>query len=153
MSPSQAALGRQPRMTGDVLGSFSQHLAEHGLIDANPSMARQMALRETAKLAITRLHFSRSIRRSELARSRATTEDDVPEPGAMAYFWRLQKYNNRNQPTKKRLTLKRWHGPALVVAREGANMYLSYKGQLFCRTCQTCFDNGADCSLYLERCH
>jgi len=49
VSPSQAALGRQPRMTGDVLGSFSQHLAEHGLIDTNPSMARQMALREDRK--------------------------------------------------------------------------------------------------------
>ena len=130
VSPSQAALGRQPRMTGDVLGSFSQHLAEHGLIDSNPSMARQLALRETAKVAMTRLHFSRSIRRSELARSRAPIEDDVPEPGAIAYFWRAQKYNNRNQPTRKRLSLRRWHGPALVVAREGANMYLSYKGQL-----------------------
>ena len=33
VSPSQAAaLGRQPRMSGDVLGSFSRHLGEHGLI-------------------------------------------------------------------------------------------------------------------------
>eukprot|EP00435_Cladocopium_sp_Y103_P018581 s757_g4.t1 len=86
-SPAQAALGRQPRMTGDVLGSFSKHLSEHGLIDSNPSMARQLALRETAKVTMTRLHFSRSIRRSELARSRASIEDDVPEPGAIAYFW------------------------------------------------------------------
>ena len=130
VSPSQAALGRQPRMSGDVLGSFSQHLGEHGLIDTNPSVARQVALRETAKVAMTRLHFSKSIRRSELARSRATTEDDVPEPGSIAYFWRFQKYNSKHQPSRKRLTLRKWHGPALVIAREGPNLYLSFKGQV-----------------------
>ena len=30
-SPMQAALGRQPRMVGDVLGGIQQRLAEHGL--------------------------------------------------------------------------------------------------------------------------
>ena len=120
VSPGQAALGRQPRMTGDVLGSFSQHLAEHGHIDPNPSMARQLALRETAKVAMTRLHFSRSIRRGELARSRAPIEDDVPEPGSIAYFWRAQKYNNRNQPTRKRLSLRRWHGRGWLLHVKGS---------------------------------
>ena len=38
-------------------GNFSQRLAEHGLIDRNPSFARQVALREVARLAMVRLHF------------------------------------------------------------------------------------------------
>ena len=45
VSPCQAAIGRQPRMIGDVLGNFSQRLAEHGLIDGRPSLARLPNLR------------------------------------------------------------------------------------------------------------
>ena len=33
-SPFQAAIGRQPRMVGDVLGGIQTRLAEHGLIDS-----------------------------------------------------------------------------------------------------------------------
>ncbi|CAK9081636.1 unnamed protein product [Durusdinium trenchii] len=73
-SPYQAVLGRQPRMVGDVLGGVQQRLSEHGLIESKPSLARQVALREVAKLAMTRLHFSRGLRRAELARSRAWGE-------------------------------------------------------------------------------
>ena len=31
VSPSQAAVGKQPKLVGDVLGNFGQRLAEHGL--------------------------------------------------------------------------------------------------------------------------
>ena len=41
------------------------------------------------------------------------------------------RFNNKASASKKRLTLKRWHGPALLVALEGhASAFLSYKGQL-----------------------
>ena len=73
VSPAQAALGRQPRLQGDVLGNFGQRLAEHGLIDSKPSLARQVAMREVARVAMARLHFSRGLRRASLARSRTTT--------------------------------------------------------------------------------
>ena len=131
VSPCQAAIGRQPRMIGDVLGNFSQRLAEHGLIDGRPSLARQVALRETARLAMTRLHFSKGIRRAELARSRSSTMTQPLEPGDIVYFWRESKYNSKTSPSKKRLSLRRWHGPALLVALEGHNAgYVSFKGQL-----------------------
>ena len=86
VSACQAAKGRQPRMIGDVLGNFGQRLAEHGLIDGRPSLARQIALRETAKLTMTRLHFSKGIRRAELARSRSSTMAQQLEPGDIVYF-------------------------------------------------------------------
>ena len=131
VSPCQAAIGRQPRMIGDVLGNFSQRLAEHGLIDSNPSFARQVALREVARLAMVRLHFSRGIRRAELSRSRSSTMSRPLEPGDIVYFWRESKYNSRTAPSKKRLSLRRWHGPALLVALEGhTSGYVSFKGQL-----------------------
>ena len=130
-SPFQAAIGRQPRMVGDVLGGIQTRLAEHGLIDSKPSLARQLAMREVAKIGMTRLHFSRSLRKAELARSRNPTIEQLPEPGTICYFYRPLKYNNKTAPSKKKLTLKRWHGPALLLAIEGRSSgYLSYKGQL-----------------------
>ena len=131
VSPAQAAIGRQPRMVGDVLGNFSQRLAEHGLLEQRPGLARQVALRETAKIAMVRLHFSRSLRKAEFARSRNPTTVQSFSPGDIVYFWRESKYNSRTAPSKKRLSLRRWHGPALLVAMEGDNAgFVSFKGQL-----------------------
>lgn len=130
-SPFQAALDRQPRMIGDVLGGVQQRLAEHGLIESKPSFARQLAMREVARVAMMRLHFSRGMRRAELARSRNSTFEALPEPGSVCYFYRPLRFNTKNSASRKRLSLKRWHGPALLVACEGnASAFLSYKGQL-----------------------
>ena len=130
-SPFQAAFGRQPRMIGDVLGGIQQRLGEHGLVESKPSLARQIAMREVAKLAMTRLHFSRGLRKAELARSRSTTMEAAPTPGSICYFYRPLRYNNKMSQSRKKLTLKRWHGPAMMVAMDGhASVFLSYKGQL-----------------------
>ena len=75
-SPYQAAIGRQPRMIGDVLGGVQSRLTEHGLIESKPSMARQVAMREIAKVAVTRLHFIRGLRRAGLARKPFATSTD-----------------------------------------------------------------------------
>ncbi|CAL1174258.1 unnamed protein product [Cladocopium goreaui] len=137
VSPAQAALGKAPRLPGDVLTDIQGRLAEHDLVTKDNLFARQLALRETAKVAMTRLHFSRGLRRAELARNRSSTIADVPAPGDIVYFFRFQKYNNKLSGSRKRLSLRRWHGPALLVAVEkssdggdGANGYLSFKGQL-----------------------
>lgn len=131
VSSAQAAVGRQPQMTGDVLSGVQCRLAEHGLVDGKNSLARQVAMRETAKVAMTRLHFSRGLRKAELARSRSSTLEAVPEPGSICYFFRPQKYNSKTAASKKRLSLRLWHGPALLLAAEGhSNAYLSFKGQL-----------------------
>ena len=74
-------------------------------------------MRETAKLAMTRLHFSRGLRRAELSRSRTTTLTQQPKPGDIVYFYRDQKYKGRQ--AKRILALRRWHGPSLLVAWEG----------------------------------
>ena len=98
------------------------HTAVQALIDDGhrPNLMRQMALRETAKVAMTRLHFSRGLRRAEVARSRSTTttHQQQLEPGMIVYFFRNSKYNNKTSPSKKRLSLRRWHGPALLIAKE-----------------------------------
>ena len=127
--PYQAAIGKQPRLVGGLLGGIQTRLAEHGLIESKPSAARQLAMREVAKVAVTRLHFSRGLRRAELARSRNPATEATPEPGSICYFYRLLRYNNKTSASRKKLTLKRWRGPALLVATE-ASAYISYKGQL-----------------------
>ena len=141
VSPLQAVTGRQAPSHGDVLGGLTNRLAEHSLIEDKPSLARQVALRETARVAMVRLHYSRGFRRAELARARTTALQDFPQPGDICYFWRESKYNPRkrgraNEP-RRRLQLKRWFGPALMVAvesgpdgEEGANCFLSFRGQL-----------------------
>ena len=84
---------------------------------------------------MVRLHFSRGLRRAELARSRTSTIRDAPQPGDLCYFWRETKYNPKRQrgsyPTRRKLQLRRWHGPAMLVALEGqSNCFLSHRGQL-----------------------
>lgn len=64
-------------------------------------------------------------------RSRSSTVVESPKAGDICYFYRMSKYNSRTAPSKRKLSLRRWHGPALVVALEGSsNAYLSFKGQL-----------------------
>ncbi|CAE6915744.1 RE2 [Symbiodinium sp. CCMP2592] len=93
-SPMQAAVGRQPLPPGDALAE-----GRLGEIEAmgQPTFARLVAVRETARMAMLRLHFSRALRRAELTRSRNPTVAD----------------------DRRKLLLKRWHGPALLVAYEG----------------------------------
>ena len=74
VSPLQAVTGRQTPAHGDVLTGLNNRLAEHSLIEDTPSLARQVALRETARVAMVRLHFSRGFRKAELARVRTAAK-------------------------------------------------------------------------------
>jgi transposase InsO family protein len=140
VSPLQAVTGRQQPAQGDVLSGVGSRLAEHSLIDSKPTLARQVALRETARVAMVRMHFSRGLRRAELARARTTSLKDFPQPGDLCYFWRASKYNPKKKgapQSRRKLELRRWFGPALMVAVErsqdgeaGANCFLSFRGQL-----------------------
>lgn len=117
-SPQQLVTGKNVRAPGDVLSGFHEHLAEHALIEAVPSIAKQTAIRETARLAMIRLHYSRALRQAELSRSRSTTATSLPSPGDLVYFWRAQKYKSRKDggtgsSSRKQLMLRRWHGPGL----------------------------------------
>ena len=61
VSPLQLVTGRNTRPGVDVLNNFAGRLAEHSLIESNPSMAKQVALRETARIGMIRLHYSRGL--------------------------------------------------------------------------------------------
>ena len=135
VSPQQCVTGRQPSGQGSVLNNFAGRLAEHGVIDSD------LALREAARVAMVRQHYSQGIRKAELARSREPTAAQ-PSPGDVVYFYRAQRVTKRGDPRvstssrRRRLELKRWHGPAALIALETSgetgfpsNAFLSYKGQ------------------------
>ena len=126
-SPMQAAVGRQPLPPGDALGG--NRLGE---LDAmtDSSFERQVAVRQTARMAMLRLHFSRSLKRALKARSRNTTVLNTPAVGDLVYYWREQKYNRRGGQNKRRLLLRKWHGPSMLVALEGSNCYVTSRGTL-----------------------
>ena len=58
-------------------------------------MAKQIALRETARVAMIRLRYSRGLPQAELARS--TTAEEAPQPGDLVFFWRAQKYQSKKE--------------------------------------------------------
>ena len=126
-SPMQAAVGRQPLPPGDALGD-----GRLGEIDAmeQPNFVRMVAVREAARMAMLRLHFSNALRKAEKARSRNPTVADAPCVGDLVYFWREQRYNRKASQNRRKLLLKRWHGPALMVAREGNSAYVTSRGSL-----------------------
>ena len=143
VSPLQCVTGRQPSAQGSVLNNFAGHLAEHGLIDTDPNLMQRLALRESARIAMVRLHYSQSIRKAELARSREPSTAEPPSPRGVVYFWRAQRATRRGDPRtstssrRRRLELRRWHGPAVLIALEASgetgfptNAFLSFRGQV-----------------------
>ncbi|CAE7790137.1 Mfsd6 [Symbiodinium sp. CCMP2592] len=126
-SPMQAAVGRQPLPPGDALGG-----GRLGELSATgeATFARLLATRETARMAMLRLHLSRSLRRAEMARSRNPTLTTRPAVGDLVYYYREQKYNRKSSANRRKLLLKKWHGPGLLVALEGASCYVTARGTL-----------------------
>ena len=89
-------------------------LSQHSLLDTNFSFAKQVALRECARVAMVRIHYSQALRRAQLARSRIGSAQHARSfhAGDIVYFWRYQKIKGRT------LQLRRWHGPASLIAVE-----------------------------------
>ena len=116
-SASQMVLGRNPRILGATFkeGVDKQSfLSQHSLLDTNYSFAKQVALRECARVAMVRLHYSQALRRAQLARSRVGSSQHARSfhAGDIVYFFRYQKIKGRT------MQLRRWHGPASLIAVE-----------------------------------
>ena len=131
VSPSQAAVGRQPRLQGDVLGNFGQRLAEHGLVDSTPRPGKTSSYERNCKSCHSAFALQSRFEKSTDKQIQNTTITAPLELGSIVYYYRFQKYNNKTANQKKKLSLRRWHGPALLIANEGStNCYVSHKGQL-----------------------
>ena len=123
-SPAQFVLGRQPRSTDMVVPHGSRaRLAQHSLLENTPSMERRIAMKECARVAMVRLKYSRALRRAELARARKPVMVHEYQPGDLVYFFREQKPSSqkgkaKNPNMRRKLLLRQWHGPAMVLTTE-----------------------------------
>ncbi len=132
-SPAQWVLGKQPRGVGAVIpNEASARLAEHSMVTDDPNFARTVAMREVAKHAMVRMQYSAALRRAEMARSRVAPPWSQYNIGDVVYFFREQKWSGSGQ--KKKLQLRKWHGPGMLLAMEGGNIptaaYVTYRGNL-----------------------
>ena len=134
-SPAQMVLGKQPRHTEAAsMGSSRRRLAQHSILEESPAMERRIAMKEAARVAMVRLKYSKSLRRAELARARKPVMKEEYHPGDLVYFFREQKPMSQKGKMRRRLVLKRWHGPALVLCPEVNSggivnaIYVAYRG-------------------------
>ena len=133
-SASQWNLGKQRKVPGDVLNkSVIESLGEHGALEL-PRFAARIAMLETAKRALVRLRFSRRLARAEMSRARVVPEGQHFSPGDMVYFYRksavLPKHEDPQRRRRRRLVFNRWHGPAIVLGKEGDNsLYIGYRNK------------------------
>ena len=118
-------------MPADVLekGAVIGILAAH---TGGPQFSSRVAMLETAKRALTKLHFSRRLREAELARARTEPEAVGYQVGDLVYFYRNSMRatrKDRKEKNAKILLLNRWHGPAMVCGREGNTaVYIGWRG-------------------------
>ena len=127
----QWILGRARRVPESVLavGGVVGNLAAHS---AGPDFIERIAMLETAKCAMTKLHFSRRLREAEISKARVEPESVEFQVGDLVYFYREKmratKQQKRLKESKVVLT-KRYHGPAMACGKEGnAAIYIGWRG-------------------------
>ena len=123
-SAAQMVLGKQPRLAGSAEPSdVRSRAAFNSAVLEEPQYQKIMAMKEATKVAMVRLHFSQALRRASVARPRVQPDYKTTfAVGDVVYFYREQKPVSRKKQDvqKKRLALRRWHGPAVLLAMEGS---------------------------------
>ena len=117
-SPAQMVLGRQPRDPWSLLDKpVRSNLAAHdGALTTQ--FAKRVAMQTVAQRALVRLDTDRSLRKALLARNRNIPDSMQLQVGDLAYFWREGRAEGK-------MTFRRWHGPAVVLGKEGlSGIYL-----------------------------
>ena len=125
-SPDHWVLGRARRVPGDALekGGVIGNLTAH----STPAYLERIAMLETARQALTKLHFSRRLREAELGRTRTLPESLGLQVGDLAYFHRdkmKQTRKDRKHRNAKTMMYRQWHGPAMVCGLEGNVIFLT----------------------------
>eukprot|EP00439_Symbiodinium_sp_Y106_P067451 s481_g11.t1 len=114
-SPSQAVWGRDPQLPEELKGTPHDEHVEH-IISHDRQRAKEHSLRISAKEAYFKIQNDSRLRRSLLQRSRVAGPEI--QQGAHVFFYRKPK-NNKNWE---------WHGPGVVIGREGPNTWVSFSG-------------------------
>eukprot|EP00438_Fugacium_kawagutii_P022912 Skav224174 [mRNA] locus=scaffold2007:411362:424288:+ [translate_table: standard] len=137
-SAAQMVLGKQPRTAGAAEPDIRTRMASNSAALEEPQFLRLVAFKEAARVALVRLQYSRALRRASVARPRIQPDYTKYSVGDVVYFFRKQKpvAKKKQLVQKKRLALRRWHGPGVILAIEGNQntipmaVYLAYKGNI-----------------------
>ena len=115
-SPAQAVWGRNPQLPDEARNNAQDEHVEH-IISVDKVRAREHSIRTAAKEAYFRCQNEARIRKGLLQRSRVAGPE--LQVGTHVFFYRKPK-NNRNWA---------WHGPGVVIGREGPNSWISFAGR------------------------
>ena len=121
MTPSQFVFGQNPRVPENLLDEPVEVVpATASLYSAR--IARQVAIRQSARKSLIELQDNRALRLALAARPRTIT---TYQPGTYVAYWRSQKWNKGVLENKGR-----WHGPAVVLGAVGRNVVIVHKRQI-----------------------
>ena len=138
-SPAQIVLGKQLRIVGVADPSnVRSRLAFNSMLLQELQFERILASKECARMGMVKLHYSRALREASVARPRAQPDYSMFSVGDVVCFYRMQKpvAKKYKHVQRKRLALKRWHGPAVILAIEGSpssvpiSAYVAYRGNV-----------------------
>lgn len=119
-SASQWVLGRQPVISADILNRPPLgRLPEHLRAGDSAVFVHRLAMLETAKAALVRLHFSRRLRRAELARARIASSL-MRGVGDLCSFYREQLATPRGSSAGTGSCFDNGTGRGSSWPREGA---------------------------------
>ena len=130
-SPAQRQFGYNMRLPGS-LGSDDVYAPELLIQSTSDDMRRTMEIRNSAMQEYLKHVTSRAVARARLARGRGTQEFKI---GDVIYVFRVPLQRKR---TKSEIDFEdkegrraTWVGPGVVVMVEGANAWLSIRGELW----------------------
>ena len=122
MTPSQHVFGTNPRIPENLLDE-PQEVVPGTAPLYQEAVAKQVALRQTARKAVLELQDSKALRLALTARPRVTPS---VSPGQYVAYWRTQKWVQGSLEQHGR-----WHGPAIVLGHVGRNVVIIHKRQIF----------------------
>ena len=106
-------------------------MAAHSAADSEAEFSQRVALMETARMALTRLKFSRKLRTALLARTRRRADALELRVGDIVYFFRKQAKQTGFGKKKGKLVFNTWRGPGILLGIEGeTGIYVGYKGHV-----------------------
>eukprot|EP00435_Cladocopium_sp_Y103_P043787 s1055_g12.t1 len=120
-SPQQYVMGKNVHVPEDLLNEPLSIVSSTASL-TDESLARNQAMRTSARTALVQLQDSRALRVSLLARPRRGFDF---KPGDAVAYWRDQKW------IAGKLHLGgRWHGPGIVIGHVGRNVIVMHRKQL-----------------------
>ena len=130
-SPAQRQFGYNMRLPGS-LGSDDVYAPELLIQSTSDDMRRTMEIRNTAMQEYLKYVTSRAVAKARLARGRGTQEFKI---GDVIYVFRVPLQRKRMKSEvdfeDKEGRKATWVGPGVVVMVEGANAWLSIRGELW----------------------